>query len=136
MSWRKAICLPSGDCPTGTIQTEGIEDVILCNSSDLATIVDCNREILISSKSVQIANTSVALQDSKACGFPVRRSFFTASPEPMPLLGPPKVPRSKILIQISSSPAGDHGFALKQWRKGLLAADGDQQGNVRQANFW
>src|SRR6266700_6995556 len=46
-------------------KTEGIGDVILRNASDLAKIVDCNRETLISSKSAQILNVSMAPQDTK-----------------------------------------------------------------------
>ena len=52
-------------CFGPTEQAEGIGDVILRKASDLATIVDCNRETLISSKSTQILNTSMAPQDSK-----------------------------------------------------------------------
>src|SRR6516225_3555527 len=46
-------------------KAEGIGDVILGSASDLAAIVDCNREALISSKSTEIAKTSTAPQDTK-----------------------------------------------------------------------
>jgi hypothetical protein len=69
------ICLPSGECPTGTTQAEGIGDIILRNATVLAAIVDCNRETLISSKSVQIVNTSMAPQDTKGLWIPSQGIF-------------------------------------------------------------